>query len=192
MAGAPTTPVQELLDFIKRSSGKVIAFGVLLLILGFLALAAPFAAGLSIAIAVGALLLLSGLVQLFLAFQAGSFGAGLMVFLLGALKAVVGFTMFFEPAVGLAALTLVLAVYFFVEGVSEIYWSLQLRPASGWGWCLASGIAALLLGIMIWGQFPLSGVWAVGMLVGIKLIFSGTTLITIASGTRRLVDAAAS
>jgi uncharacterized membrane protein HdeD (DUF308 family) len=180
-----------LLEFIKRSTGMVIAIGVLLTVLGFLAIAAPFAAGLSIAIAVGLLLLFGGLVQLFLAFQAGSFGAGLMVFLLGALKAFVGFTMFFEPAVGLAALTLVLAVYFVIEGAGEIFWAFQLRPFGGWGWCLASGIAAVVLGIMIWSQFPLSGAWAVGLLVGIKLVFSGTTLVTLGGGARRMVKSAA-
>jgi len=191
MAEQTATHGEGLIEVIKRSSGLVIAIGVLLLILGFLALGAPLAAGLSVAAAVGLLLLFGGLAQLFFAFRAGSFGAGLMVFVLGALKAFAGVLMFLEPVVGLAVLTLVLAAYFVVEGVAEILWAFQLRPAPGWGWCLGSGIAALVLGLMIWKQFPLSGVWAVGTLVGIKLIFSGATLATLGGGARRLVKNAA-
>jgi len=190
MAEVPITTGESLIGIIKRSAGTVIAIGVLTVVLGFLALVAPLAAGLSIAVAVGLLLLIGGLAQLFFAFRAGSFGAGLMVFVLGALKTFAGVMMFFEPVVGLVALTLLLAAYFAVEGVAEILWALQLRPAAGWGWCLGSGIAALLLGVMIWGQFPLSGVWAVGTLVGIKLIFSGTTLLTLGNGARRLAQGA--
>ena len=180
------TPGLGLIDVIKQASGLVIATGVLLVILGFMAVAAPLAAGLSIAIAVGLLLIIGGAGQLFFSSKAGSFGAGLMVFLLGALKIVAGGVMVAHPLVALASLTMVLAIYFLIEGVGEIFWGFQLRPASGWGWALASGVAALVLGILIWSEFPLSGVWAVGTLVGIKLLFSGSTLIALGSGARNV------
>ena len=191
MSQIENAPGQKLIEIVKRSAGLVIATGVLLVILGFLALAAPFAAGVSIAIAVGLLLIVGGIGQLFFAFKAGSFGAGLMVFLLGGLKTVIGLIMIAQPVVALASLTLVLAAYFLVEGIAEIAWAFQLRPHPGWGWALASGIASLLLGLMIWIEFPLSGVWAVGVLVGIKLVLSGTTLITLGSGARRVSTHAA-
>ena len=173
-----------LIDIIKQSTGMVIAVGVLLVILGILALAAPLAAGLSIAIAIGLLLIAGGIGQLVFSFHAGSFGAGLLLFLLGGLRVVVGVLMVAQPLLGLISLTLLLAAYFTIEGIFEIVWSFQLKPTTGWGWALFSGIASLLLGLMIWGEFPLSGVWAVGVLVGLKLLFSGTTLMSLGSGVR--------
>jgi len=176
----------ELLDTIKQHAGLVLGLGILLLVLGILALVAPLAAGLSIALATGVLLLVGGIGQLFFSFKAGSFGRGLMIFILGVLTVLAGIIMIAQPGVGLATLTLFLAAYFIVEGVFEIIWSFQLKPATGWGWALFSGIVSLLLGIMIWSQFPLSGAWAIGVLVGVKLIFSGMTLVFLGSGVRSL------
>lgn len=173
-----------VMSVVKQRPGMVIAIGLLLLLLGLLALAAPLAAGLSIAFAIGALLFAGGIGQLVFSFRAGSFGAGLLVFLVGGLRVLVGLLMLAQPVVGLASLTLLLAAYFTVEGVFEIIWSFQLRPAAGWGWALFSGIASLVLGSMIWAEFPLSGIWAVGVLVGLKLFFSGTTLVFLGSGGR--------
>jgi hypothetical protein len=127
-------PGQGLIDIIKkRSAGLVTATGVLLVILGLLAVAAPLAAGLSIAIVVGVLLIFGGIGQLFFAFRAGSLSAGLMVFLLGALKTVIGMIMVAQPGVALASLTIVLAAYFLFEGVMEVAWAFQLRPHAGLG-----------------------------------------------------------
>ena len=174
----------ELIERIKHNAGMVIAIGVVLLIVGILALASPFVAGLSVAIVVGALLLVGGIAQLVFAFQAGSFGEGLLTFILGALTVVAGAIVIAQPGVGLATLTLFLAAYFIIEGIFEAIWAFQIKPVSGWGWSLFSGIVSLLLGIMIWAQFPLSGAWAVGVLVGIKLIFSGWTLIVLGGVAR--------
>jgi len=181
----------ELIERIKHNAGMVIAIGVVLLIAGILALAAPFAAGLSVAIVVGVLLLIGGIAQLVFAFQAGSFGEGLLAFLLGALTVAAGGIVIAQPGVGLATLTLFLAAYFIIEGIFEAIWAFQIKPVSGWGWSLFSGIVSLLLGIMIWRQFPLSGAWAVGVLVGIKLMFSGWTLIVLGGVARSRAKGAA-
>jgi uncharacterized membrane protein HdeD (DUF308 family) len=63
---------------------------------------------------------------------------------------------------------------------------MQLRPADGWGWTLFNGIVTLLLGLMLWRQFPLSGAWAVGILFGIKMLFSGMALVIIGRSVKRL------
>lgn len=175
----------EMLGSIKRHSGVGIAVGVVAIIAGVLALFAPFAAGLSIAIMVGALLVASGLSRLYLAFKMGSFGHGLLVFLVGLLSIVAGGYMLARPGIGLATLTVFLAAYFFVSGVFEIIWAFKLRPIDGWGWALASGVAEFILGIMIWRQFPVSGTWAVGLLVGIQLIFTGTAIASICNAARK-------
>ena len=175
---------QELLSTIKTHAGVGIAVGVFIAIAGILALIAPLAAGLSVAIAVGILLIISGVSRLFLAFKMGSFGRGLLMFVLGALTLLAGGYMVARPGMALATLTLVLAAYFIVDGVFEIIWAFKLRPIKGWGWTLFSGIVALLLGIMIWRQFPVSGVWAVGTLAGIHLIFGGSSIASVCSATR--------
>lgn len=175
---------QEMLTTIKRHAGLGIVVGILVVIAGFLALFSPLVAGLSVAIAVGVLLIASGVSRLFLAFKMGSFGPGLLVFLIGLLSIVAGGYMVSRPGLALATLTLFLAAYFFVDGIFEIIWAFRLRPIKGWGWTLFSGIVALALGIMIWRQFPISGMWAVGTLAGIHMIFGGSSVASICSAAR--------
>lgn len=179
----------ELLEGIKQNAGWAIAIGLISTIAGFLALWAPFIAGLSVTVVVGLLLVATGVSQLIFAFKAGSIGKGLLTFVLGALAAVTGLYMALTPGVGLVSLTLVLAAYFFVAGISEVIGAFKMKRAKGWVWALFSGVASLLLGIMIWWQFPLSGTWAVGILTGIRMIFGGGWLIVLGSGFRAAAKA---
>ena len=181
----------DLLDGIKKNSRVAVIMGIIMLICGFLAVGSPLAAGLSVTIFVGAMLVIGGVAQCFLAFQAGAFGKGLLIFIMGALTAVAGFYLFSQPLAGLASITLFLAAFFIVTGIFELIGAFQIRPAQGWGMMLFNGIVTLILGVMIWRQFPLSGAWAVGVLFGIKLIFSGWTLIFIGRSARGAAKAAA-
>ncbi len=173
------TPVTGLLDGIRKNAKLTVTCGIILIVAGFLAIVSPLVAGLSITIMVGAMLAVSGIGQSFLAFKAGAFGKGLMVFIVGVLMAIAGFYMMSQPVAGLASLTLILMVYLLATGLLEIVVAFQLKPATGWGVELFNGIVTLLLGIMLWRQFPLSGVWAVGILFGIKMIFSGWAFVFI-------------
>jgi len=175
---------EELLSTIKRHAGIAMVAGILMAIAGVLAIISPFIAGLSVTIVVGFLLLVTGVSRLFLAFKMGSFGRGLLVFVLGLLTLVAGGYMVARPNMGLATLTLFLAAYLFVQGIFEIVWAFRLRPVKGWGWTLFSGISSLLLGILIWAQFPVSGMWAVGTLVGVHMIFAGSATASIGSAAR--------
>jgi len=184
MADDIQTIDQEMHGAIKRNAGLGTAVGILVAIAGFLALLSPLVAGLSIALAVGVLLIVSGVSRLFFAFKMGSFGQGLFVFVMGVLSIVVGGYMVSQPGLALASLTLFLAAYLFVHGVFAIVWAFRLRPIKGWGWALFSGVAALALGIMIWRQFPISGAWAVGTLVGVQMIFGGWSVASICRAAR--------
>jgi len=175
---------QDMLSTIKRHAGLGVALGIGIAIAGVLAILSPFIAGLSVTIAVGVLLIVSGVSRLFLAFKMGSFGRGLLMFALGALTLVAGGYLVARPGMGLQTLTLVLALYLFVDGVFEIIYAFRLRPIKGWGWTLFSGIAALVLGIMIWRQFPVSGVWAVGTIAGIHMIFAGSSIASLSRAAR--------
>lgn len=178
---------KAFLEGIKESAGAAIAIGVVLVIVGFLAIGSPLVAGLSVSVFVGVMLLIGGIGQLALAFKAGSFGKGLLLIIVGIAAALAGLLMITQPASGLASLTIFLAVYFFATGIVESFWAFQIKPAKGWGWTLFSGIVTVLLGLMIWRQFPISGVWAIGTLVGIRMLFSGWTLIMFGSAARGVV-----
>jgi uncharacterized membrane protein HdeD (DUF308 family) len=179
----------DLLEGIKQNAGWAIAIGVISTIAGFLALWAPFIAGLSVTVVVGLLLIATGVSQLIFAFKTGSIGKGLMTFVLGALAVVAGLYMALRPGVGLLSLTLVLAAYFFVAGITEIIGAFKMKRAKGWVWALLSGVASLALGVMIWWQFPLSADWAVGILTGIRMVFGGWWLIAIGNGFRTAAKA---
>jgi len=161
-------------------SKSIKMWGWLVLIAGVLSLLAPLASGIAISMLVGALLVIAGITRLFNAFQ----GAGLWSGLFGLISTIAGLTVMGRPLLGLATLTMVLVVYFLAIGFSEVIAAFQIRPVQGWGFLLFSGIISIVLGMMIWNQWPLSGRWAVGVLVGIQLMFSGMTMITLGSALK--------
>jgi uncharacterized membrane protein HdeD (DUF308 family) len=172
---------------VKQDAGRLKIAGTIMVVMGFLAMMAPFYTGIAVAIMVGAMMLVSGVVQFFAAFKAGSWGRGILKLLLGALTAIVGLMLLGHPLYALASLTLILAAYFFVEGIFEIVFAFQLDE--GKGWMIFSGILSLLLGVMIWNDWPVSGGWAIGILVGIKLLFGGMTMIAVGSAAKRAAGA---
>ena len=167
---------------IQKSSGLIIATGILLLMMGMFAMGSPLVAGVSLALMVGIMLIIGGIGQLSFAFKAGK---GIFAFVLGALTVVIGGYMVSRPGAALASLTLFLALYLIMSGAFEVMMSFQFRPTKGWGWAAFSGAASMLLGIMIWNQFPLSGVWAVGILIGVRLFFNGLTLLMLGLAARQ-------
>ena len=151
---------------------------------------APLMAGMTVALMVGFLLVAAGIMRTVFAFKCKSWGKGILVFVLGLLTLLVGFYMVARPGLALVSLTLFLAAYFVVDGIFEIIEAFDLKPLKGWGWMLFGGVASILLGIMIWRQWPLSGAWAVGILVGIKLVFAGWAMAGIGVAGRSIAGAA--
>jgi uncharacterized membrane protein HdeD (DUF308 family) len=186
MSEQAESPDAGLVDGIKKNAKLTVVSGVIILIAGVLAITSPFVAGVSITILVGAMLAISGVSQCFLAFKTGAFGRGLIVFVVGVLMTIAGVYMMNQPVAGLATLTIILMSYLLITGALEIIVSFQLKPASGWGLQLFNGIVTLLLGIMLWRQFPLSGAWAIGVLLGIKMIFSGWAFVFIGRNVKKL------
>lgn len=170
--------MSELAEVAKTGGKRMTTMGVIAIVLGMLALLAPGLTGFSIVMLLGVLVLLAGIVRMIWAFQAGTAGKGLLMFLIGALTLVCGIALLANPIFASGVLTILLTVYFLVDGVAEILAGMQARPAYGWGWPVFGGVVSVLLGIMIWAQFPLSGAWAMGILLGIKLFFVGIIMIT--------------
>jgi uncharacterized membrane protein HdeD (DUF308 family) len=168
----------------KKNAGWLIALGVLSMVVGGMAVGSPLVAGTSVSAVVGFFMLVAGLSQLLGSFKAGSFGSGGLSFLGGLLTSLAGLLMFLRPLFGLGVLAILLGIYFFADGFSGIALAFRVRPEKGWGWTLLSGVLALLLGIFIFRQWPLSGAWAIGMLVGIHLLFRGFSLVAIGMAAR--------
>lgn len=182
-----TQEIQEIktrfITNLKENSGTAIAMGILLLLVGLAAMAAPLMAGVSVAMMVGAMLLVGGIAKLIFSFKVG---LDIWSILFAALTIMMGVYMLMSPGAALGALTIFLAVYLIVSGFSEIMISYQARPAKGAGWAMFSGFLSIVLGGLIWSQFPLSGAWAIGILLGVRLFFSGMTLIMLGLAARKV------
>jgi uncharacterized membrane protein HdeD (DUF308 family) len=140
---------------------------------------------------VGWLLVFSGAAYLVFAWHTGSSGGLLWEVLLGIVYILVGSYLLVNPIGGLASLTLALAIYLLAKGVLEFILSFQLRPMRGSSWLLFDGIITLILAVMIWKAWPSSAEWAIGILLGISMLFSGIARLMLSLAARCLVTALA-
>ena len=166
--------------------------GIVLLILGLAAIAVPQVATLAVEILIGWLFLLSGILGLIMTCMmrhAPGFWWSLISALIGIAA---GLSLLISPVAGAVSLTLVLIVFFIIEGVASIMFALDhKRELSGrWGWMLASGVIDLILALAVFVMLPGAAAWVIGLLVGINLVFGGTALIGMALHARDLAPRA--
>ena len=169
----------ELVIAGRQASRTSFVFGAMISMLGIIAVMTPLFTGITFSVFLGFLLLTGGILETIFAFQAPSFGKGVLVFLFGGLTIVAGFFLIAAPDRGLGALTWVLAAYFVAAGIVDIVLAFKIRPEEGWGWTLSSGIVTISLGAFIVWQWPVSGLWAVGVYVGIRLLMHGWALMAL-------------
>jgi uncharacterized membrane protein HdeD (DUF308 family) len=167
-------------------SGKSIAWAVLLIIFGFLAIALPLATSWGVVVIIAWLIILSGGSQFIHAFQSQGIGSILWKLLVAILYLIVGIYFLRNPLLGVAALTFALAIFFVVEGVVDLAAYFQNRSAKGSGWILFDGIVTLILGLIVWLHWPSSSLWVIGTLVGISMIMTGNTRLMLSLAARRL------
>ena len=156
--------------------------GIVVVILGLVAIVVPPIATLAVTILVGWLFLISGIVGLvttFMSRQAPGFWWSLLSAVLGIAA---GIVLLVSPLRAMVTLTLLLIVFFTVEGILTIMYALEhKKELSGrWGWMLASGVVDLVLAVMILAGLPGTAAWAIGLLVGINMLFGGTSMIAMA------------
>jgi uncharacterized membrane protein HdeD (DUF308 family) len=154
---------------------------------GFAALMSPLGAGLGISILLGIAMVVAGVARTVGALNAGSFGQGALAFVGGMLAFVAGVIIVARPGLGLEVLTLMLGAYLLADGVSGAILAFHVRPARGWGWMLFSAALGVILGFLLISEWPMSGLWAVGTLIGVNLLFSGASMVAIGSAARGLV-----
>jgi uncharacterized membrane protein HdeD (DUF308 family) len=160
--------------------------GIVLIILGMLAILVPNLASLATTVFLGWILLLSGILGLIAtlrARQAPGFGWSLLSAIVGI---VAGALLVAWPVQGTFSLTAVLIAFLFAEGILTVLYATEHRKSSssGWGWMLASGFVDLLLGVILLAGLPGTAVWALGVLVGINMIFGGWALVAMALAAR--------
>lgn len=163
-------------ESVRQSSRVGTGWGFAVMILGMLAIMTPFVSGIAVTMLLAVIVTAAGLTILMYAFKAGSFGKGLLQFLFGGITILCGISMFFTPIESMMALTIVLLVYFLVDGIFAIILGFQAKPAEGWGWIVASGVASILMAVLLYAKWPMTGAVAIGILLGIRLIFTGWSI----------------
>jgi uncharacterized membrane protein HdeD (DUF308 family) len=165
---------------LARSWKALMTVGVLAIFVGCVAILVPAVAAVGTAIFIGWILLIAGAFLVAAAFSAHSIGTVVLRLLWAALTVVVGVWLIVEPHNGTLTLTLVLGIYFLFMGLTRIAVAFSARGQHGAGLVGLSGFCGLLIGILVLAKFPSSADWAIGLLVGIDLIFAGWTLTSIA------------
>jgi len=165
--------------------GWFTALGVLMIVVGVVAVGTPLLATLAMNVFIGWMLAFIGAAEVVHAFSSRGWGGFLWQLLIGALTTLAGLFMVFYPLRGAITLTLVIAVWMIVAGILRIVLGFGLRPAPGSGAVIVSGVLALLLGVIVYSGWPASGAWVIGTIVGINLIFSGWGVMACAAAARQ-------
>lgn len=181
-----TTPAQQNpIEALRQHTSWFVGLGVLWIILGTVAVLLPWIATLAVELLFGAIFLIGGIAQVIQAFRARGWSGFAVQLVVGTLAILLGLLLLFFPVRGALTLTLVLAGFFIAQGVLQIVYAARSVPGSGRGWMIASGVLSLIVGMLIWLEWPGSAAWALGLLVGIQLIFTGWALIMTAIAVRR-------
>jgi uncharacterized membrane protein HdeD (DUF308 family) len=175
------TPV----GLVRQASTWSIVWGVLLIVFGMLAVGSPFLAAVAVNGVIAWLIVLAGMVHLVLAFHTHGAGSVIWKLLVGIAYLFFGAYLIMHPVLGVTSLTLILASLFLIEGILNVILFFRMRSVGGSSWVLVDGIITLLLGLMIYMQWPSSSAWAIGILVGVSMIVSGVTRVMLSFAVRR-------
>ena len=176
---------QNLSGVVRQASTLSLLWGVLLICLGVLAVGSPMVAAVAVNVFVAWLIVMAGVVHVIVAFHTREAGSVIWRLLVGLAYICFGGYLIARPALGVASLTLVLASLFLVEGIFNIVMYFKVRSIVRATWILLDGIVTLVLGLMIYMQWPSSSAWAIGTLVGVSMIFSGVTRVLVSLAVRK-------
>ncbi len=181
-----TTELGSKLKSVYRVS---LVLSILLIIFGILAMTLPLATSVGIVVIIGWLVIFNGFTQLVHAFQSKGIGHIVWKIVVALLYLVAGAYLVAHPGMGIAGFTLALAFFLCAEGVTDVVAYFSARKDGGTSpWMLVDGIITLILGIMIWKQWPVSSLWVIGTLVGISMVMTGTTRLMMSLAARKLAN----
>ena len=181
---AMTSEVRET----RTNSALAVVLGVLMILLGIAAIAEPFIATIAITIVFSWTLIIAGIVRIVHAFQARHKRGFWTTLVIGVLYVIGGILLLSNIFDAALSLTLAFGLIILIEGVLEVIAAFQMRRDPNWGWVLFSGITAIILGILILAQWPVSTVWVLGVFVGINFLLTGLWMIMLSLASRSLLD----
>lgn len=176
----------DIQSAITRHWKLFLAEGIIFVLLGFAAIVVPPIAGLAVTVLLGWLFLVGGIFGLVATYYARAMPGFWWSLLSAAVTILAGLVLLARPMEGLLTLTVVLTAFFILEGIATIMFALDhKRELSGrWGWVVAAGVFDLIIAVLIFLGLPGSALWAIGLLVGINMIFGGSSLIGMALAAR--------
>ena len=184
---SPTTPggstADEFTTKITENRGIVIALGLVLIVVGIIAIGAPLATTIVAKVFLGWVLLMAGVSQVLHAFATRGWRGFLGELLLGALYIAVGVWLAFFPLAGIIGLTVLLAATFVADGLLKLQIGWRVRPESGWFWMIVSGLVAIVAGVLLVMGLPSTATWAIGLLAGVNILVSGIAFLSVALGS---------
>lgn len=178
---------EAMRERVKQHSFWYIVQSGLMILAGILALIFPVISSVAIVLFLGWLLIFSGILQAVSLIDARHVPHFWLQLVSVVLSVLVGVLFLRNPGAGLLTLTLLLIVFFMVEGISKVIFSLTIRPFPNWGWVFASGVISILLAFYLWANTPVTAIWLLGVLLGIELICEGAALGRMAWHVRKSV-----
>jgi len=182
---------ESIVTGIKRASAWSIVLGVLIIVLGIIAMMAPLATGIVAVSILGWTAIIGGVAQIFYAFRTHTGERTALEVILGLVYSVAGFYIVSHPLAGLLTVTLLLGFLLVGYGLVAVLLAFRMRPSPGWGWVMFDAVVTLFLGFMIMAHWPLNSAWVIGTLFGISILFSGITRLIVSLGVRRMASAVA-
>jgi uncharacterized membrane protein HdeD (DUF308 family) len=176
---------EAMREKVRRHSLWYLVQSGLMILAGILALVYPAVSSVAVVIFLGWLLIISGILQGISLIDARHVPHFWLQLISVVLFVVVGILFLRNPGVGLLTLTLLLIVFFMLEGISKVIFALTIRPFPNWGWILGSGLIGILLAFFLWANTPVTAIWLLAVLLGIELICEGTALGRLAWDVRR-------
>jgi uncharacterized membrane protein HdeD (DUF308 family) len=176
---------EALRETVRRYSLWYLVQGGLMALGGVLALVYPVLSSAAVIVLLGWILIITGIIQGISLIGARSVPHFWLQLVSVALSVIVGVLILRNPTAGLLTVTLLLVVFFMIEGISKVIFSLTIRPFPNWGWVLASGVLGILLSLFLWASLPITAVWLLGVLLGIQLISEGAALAYLAWHVRQ-------
>ena len=173
-------------DYAGLSSkwGWFVTLGVILLILGCIALANLFTATVVSVFYIGMLMLFGGIVELVHAFQVKGWRNVVYWTLSGLLYTIAGIFAFANPILASAVLTLLLAIALIIAGIFRIWVGFRTRPTTGWGWIVFGGVVTVLAGLIVAVGWPINSLWMLGLFLSVDLLMQGWTLLAFGWGIK--------
>jgi uncharacterized membrane protein HdeD (DUF308 family) len=167
---------EAMRETVKRYSLWYLLQGVLMVVAGVLALVYPLLASVAMVYLLAWILIITGVLQGIGLIGARDVPHYWLQLISVVLAIVIGVLLLNQPESGLLVMTVLLIVFFMVEGISKIIFALTIRPFPNWGWVLASGMVGIVLAVYLWANMPIASEWVLGILLGIMLVSEGAAL----------------